>query len=826
VTIGIGDLNLRRAILFYLIYFLIFLYVDATFLQGLPFVVQLGITFSVPWLVVGWHHKRVSKRPKSNQTRRLKTEATAKPGVGQFEHGNRRGQDIVANEARNFDPQQHRNTLETAKSAPESQSIPSKLDRTFGKNLNGGWIPKGHSGTVAGRKIGDMVYVGSPPRVSLQGYSQKLKAYIDPSLSVAQNGSDKQGTGMPYWPSYSEIPSVCRATYLDWLASGRSDATVNPGYMFLYFYGLERRFLVDDSPDQEKQDILDEVIRLMSLFKENHSAQRYLGAFADLARIILGHSDTRKPILKNWGWEMPLSLKFAIGQMAANDQPLTADWTLSWLICHPERRLRTPAQRCEREFFKLYSLKFAKRFPDGLKLPKPKRHLVLSYRAASGEFEENLPLFTNDQPIPDISSLRKPIEIAQAIADEAMAELEKFSRFLGRKPEGRGSLEGHALLPLELRDHIPSAELNKLKDWVASLASNGGSIRCEDLIARLEGTKTEKASKKQMADAADTLGRIGFGIAPDARFSIRSAKPNEALYVFELANTEEHLEGASESYKSAMLEVALAALVIHADSRVDQTEIVFLRKKVSEFRGLIANEQRQLMANLEWYLAVPPNLGNMRGLLENAPAQQHQSLRQAIVAAARADGVLQSEEVESIGKIYKILGIDPRQAYSDIHAGQVADGPITVKPYEPGAPGEIVPNRQHDSAISLRSERIEEIRTDTARVSEILGNIFSEPDGALTPTPVQDDVEQILEGLDRKYVPVLQRIIEKNHWPQSEFQELMVGYGLMVAGALETLNEWSYQRFDEALLDEYDGYGVSPNIASTLRAELVERVLQ
>jgi TerB N-terminal domain len=203
-----------------------FLYVDTTFLQGLPFVVQLGIIFSVPWLFVGWHHKRVRKQPKSDQTRMFKTEATPKPGVGQFENGNKRGQDIVANGTRNFDPQQHRKTLETAKSASEFQSIPSKSDRTFGKNINGGWIPKGHSGTVAGRKIGDMVYVGSPPRVSLQGYSQKLKAHIDPTLSVAQIGSDKQGSGMPYWPSYSEISSVCRATYLDWLASGRTDASV------------------------------------------------------------------------------------------------------------------------------------------------------------------------------------------------------------------------------------------------------------------------------------------------------------------------------------------------------------------------------------------------------------------------------------------------------------------------------------------------------------------------------------------------------------------------------------------------------------------------
>lgn len=800
--------------------------VDVMLMPSVPIVVQLGIIYAAPWLLVALHLKRKKKRAKSVQALSPTLEQVSAAEISKTESDNKRISTVAAKTGRNDEPQQHRDYSATRKHVSEFLSAPSKPDTAPSKSNVTGWVSKGSTASVGGRIIGGMVYVGPPPRISLQGYTQKLKAYIDPSLSVARQGSDQQGSGMPYWPSYSEISSVCRATYLDWLASGKTDGSVNPGYMFLYFYGLERRFLVDESSDQEKQEILEEVLRLMSLFKENHSAQRYLGAFIDLAKIILNHPDSRKPILKNWAWEMPLSLKFALGQMSAYERPLSADWVLSWLLCHPERRLRTPAQRCEAEFFKLFSLKFKRQLPDGLKLPKPKRQLVLNYRAASGEFEENLPLFAGDQPIPDVTSLRKPIEVAQAIADESMDELEKFSRFLGRKPEGRNSLEGHALLPLELRQHVPSAELDELRSWAASLVGKGGSIRCEDLIDRLEGGKTEKATKKQMAEAADTLGRIGFGIAPDARFSIRAAKPSEAVLVFELANTEESLEGASESYKSAMLEVALAALVIHADDRVDQTEIAFLRRKVSEFRGLIANEQRQLAANLEWHLAVPPNFTNLRNLLERAAGTQHHSLRQAIISAARADGVLQSEEVESIAKIYRALGIDPRQAYSDMHAGQLNDGPIIVKPFEPGAPGETIPLPQINANISLRSDRIAEIRTDTAKVAEILGDIFLEPEQDNAPNPVRAEVPHSLEGLDRRYVSVVQNVIQKSHWLSSEFEDLVGAQGLMAAGTIETLNEWSHQYFDEALLDEYDGYDVSPNIASLLKAEFAERMLQ
>ncbi len=37
-----------------------------------------------------------------------------------------------------------------------------------------------------------------------------------------------------------------------------------------------------------------------------------------------------------------------------------------------------------------------------------------------------------------------------------------------------------------------------------------------------------------------------------------------------------------------------------------------------------------------------------------------------------------------------------------------------------------------------------------------------------------------------------------------------------MAGALETVNEWSFGVYDEALLEEYEGYNVSPDIADAL----------
>ena len=43
---------------------------------------------------------------------------------------------------------------------------------------------------------------------------------------------------MGYWPSYAGIGARARATYLEWLAKGRSDPDCSIGCVFLYFYGL------------------------------------------------------------------------------------------------------------------------------------------------------------------------------------------------------------------------------------------------------------------------------------------------------------------------------------------------------------------------------------------------------------------------------------------------------------------------------------------------------------------------------------------------------------------------------------------------------------
>ncbi|WP_299211245.1 TerB N-terminal domain-containing protein [uncultured Tateyamaria sp.] len=825
-----------RVIFFYALYFLICTVVLTVSLQSWSDGAQMLFAFGLPVVLVWWQEKRRSRKVRAKE---LGSESVKASGVQpepaarisayakrieKEREKTREANTIQSSSIASPEPpkQDYAEIVRAGESAAPALSTIAKRyenarstsQKKQSNSRKSGWIPATETATVAGRDIGGMVYVGTPPLLNHHGYRDKCRAYIDPSLSVARTGDDRAGEGMSYWPGYSDISTRSRATYLEWLASGRSDPSYDPGYMFLYFYGLERRFFVDQS-NAEAKEIIAEVRRLLSLYPENHSVRRYLGEFLDIATLAETEFEALEPTFERQGWELPFSLKYAIGARLDKGENLGADWVLSWLMCHPESHLRTPATRCRDEFLALFKIRFDDRFPNGLKVNKPRKHLKATYRSASSEFEGTLNPTADGKPVPDISGLRKPVEIAQEVADEVIDDLDKLSRYLGRNPEGKGSIEAHALLPIDLWSLFPSAEMEALKEWARGIMQSGGLVPLADVIEKLEGPRSTKIGKRQLTGAADALARLGFGLAPDPRFALRSPKPEEPVVLFDLCEQIEKLEDVSASYQTALMELALASFVAHADGRIAQAERKALEIQVASVEGLNEQERRRLWANMEWFLAVPPDMTLLRRKLKDVGVEDQTAMRVALVGAAHADGVIQSEEVASIEKVYKALGLDPSLAYSDLHAGEIADTPRTVRSAQPGRSGEAIPEPDKANGPVLDASRIAAIRSDTERVSSVLGQIFeAEEDAEESNGP---SVSTLFKGLDAKHGALLLDLVGQEHWTEDAFEQLCGQHGLMPSGALEAVNEWAFETHDEALLDEYDGYDVSPQIADAVK---------
>ena len=494
------------------------------------------------------------------------------------------------------------------------------------------WIPLGETATVAGRKIGGMIYLGSQPHTD--SWKREGNPFIDPGQPVARIGVDFSDDGMPYWPSFSDLNPRTRATYLDWLAGGRTDKRIGPGYVFLYFYGLERRFFVDTPANEERRLIVFEATRLLDAYGENHSVRRYLGTFLDAAHILLGPTGKAEPRLEKVGYELPLGLRAAIGLMAKAGQPLSADWLLSWFLAHPETSLRTPATRAFPEFKALFKMFFDERHPNGLKMRTPKRILRARYMAASGAFEVDLNRFLGE--VPDISGLSRQLNVAKALADEATDALGKYGRFLGRNPEGRNSIEAHALLPECLWPLFPCAEMEDLRRWAEGIIEGGGLSPIEHVVERLEGVRPEKIGKRQLTGAADALARLSIGMAPDPRFALRSPKLGEPVVLFRLPVGITALEEVSEKYRSILVAIAMGSFIAHADGTIAADERRALEARIGAAE-LPEPECARLLANLQWMLAIPPDLSLFRRRLKDAPESTRHELGQVALAMAGTD---------------------------------------------------------------------------------------------------------------------------------------------------------------------------------------------
>ena len=683
------------------------------------------------------------------------------------------------------------------------------------------WVPGSNSASIHGRNIGGMVYVGSPPK-----YVEAENELIDPKLPVARVGNDLQGEGMGYWPSYSRIPSVSRATYLDWLASGRSDPDYNVGYMFLYFYGLERRFMGDQGDLVEKRAIVAEVERLLDVYGEHRSVRRYLDTFLDIAKVAVAEVGEIRPVYGRAGFDIPFTNRLGIGRLLAEGENISAEWMLAWLYSHPDRALRTAAKRAFPEFKELFIIRFQEKFPDGLKVKKPRRVLSATYQAASSQFTTTVEIENNQ--LPDISGLSSPLDKVAEIAEDATQELDKFSRYLGRNPDGRGTIEAHALLPAPLRPLFPCQELEELKTWVSERIAEGGFVPVADLIQRLEGARPDRLTKRQLIGAADALASLSIGMAPDPRYSMRSPKFEEAVYLFPLSSASDDLETISETYQSTLLAITLGSFIAHADGTVSELERRHLEDRIDTATDLSESERARLRGNLSWMMAVAPDLSLLRRRLKNADDEVRTELSRMALAVAGVDGHIDPAEVKAVEKLYAALDLDTNRIHSDLHSIQSSTEPVTVqrptevvKDFAIPAPPEDKPVAAAGTGIDLDPARIAEIMSNTQKVSGVLSQVFAvddeeDPDEDESGDVGQETDDSRFDGLDGDHRNLLIELLSAETWSEEEFEKLAGRFGLMADGAMETINEWSFEKFDEELFESYDGITVNPEVAAQL----------
>jgi uncharacterized tellurite resistance protein B-like protein len=670
------------------------------------------------------------------------------------------------------------------------------------------WIPAGEPIMVAGITIsGGLIYVGTSLPVA---HNISDPCLVDPSKHVATRG-DYRERQMDYWPSYSSIEPAARRAYLNWLADGRQDPNADIGFVFLYFYGLERRILVDSATDAAaKSDwpvIKDELVRLLATYGAH--SRSFMGYAVSLIMWIAQADVGEKSYLNSMpdfqrDFELPFTVRLALGQAVMDKAPIPTQLAMAWAKQHPLTNLRTPAKRCKEEFDKLFALKYRLEFGEGMVVTKNRTKLKLTYRPASSGFQGKEQVAALGD-IPDVSVLTAPIKKLQELVEGVTKELETYSRFVGKNPEAGKSLEGLLLLPAYLWPDGAQRTLQLVKE---RMGDGMVMMSFQELLNSLEARSA--LTKDKTLALARALESLKIGIEPDVLGGAKLPKADEKVVLFAIP-AGEAASRSTPAYQAAVLTLQLASAVAVADGEFCAKELAYLHTQVESWTHLTPNHIRRLLAHLRLLHTTPALLPSLRAKLEPLDAAAKETIAVFMATVAQADGVVSPEEVKLLEKLYKALGVEPNRVFTDVHA--VASGAHLTTSAATNA---------EKTGFKLDAARIAALQKDTAAVTALLSSIFKEEESSvLHATEIETEPDarpESLLGLDEAHSALARLLLTRAEWTREELGDAAADLDLMADGALEILNEAAFDMHDIPFAEGENPVTVNPELLEKLVA--------
>jgi uncharacterized tellurite resistance protein B-like protein len=508
--------------------------------------------------------------------------------------------------------------------------------------------------------------------------------------------------------------------------------------------------------------------------------------------------------------------------MALNSRPLPVEWALAWAKQDPNIRLRTPVRRCQQEFEELFRTLYQRKHGEGFLIKPCKRTVSAVYQPASASFAR---AFSSDTEYPHVTSLVGPRRKIEEIVEACSNALDPISRWLGRNPDGRGTLLSAGLLPPELiATHAPRAFYEKRDELRRRVSETGATVLPASAVFRHWFTdEKDKLTKKETVEAAHLFGHAGFGFEPDVRFSGPRISSRDKVVVFPLNETDPH-SAPSADYSAAAILLHLASLVAAADGQVSRDEKEHLRDHLANSLQLNEVERTRLQAHLEWLLAQPPATPGGKKRLEKLPPAQRRSVGEFLIAVAWADGRIEPEEVKILSRIFRLLGLDPASVHQWLHSHQTsADlGPVPITEGGGEPPGYTLPPQtgagcaDDGARVRLDMAAIAAKLRESERAASTLASIFVEPEET-PPQGVSTEFETSpVEGLDSLHSALLRRLAERESWARTEYDDLADSLGLLPNGALDILNEAAFEICEEPLIEGSDPLEVNAEVAQEM----------
>lgn len=691
------------------------------------------------------------------------------------------------------------------------------------------WVPPAETVQLGDLTIpGGLFYYGEH---LLDEFGQPDPCLVNPSLAVARHGNcvDRD---MGYWPRYDEISPFARRSYLEWLAGGRSHPDADIGYVFLFFYGLERKVLLDldegSAVSRDRLAIAYELQRLLDVYgAKSASFSRYARSLLQWVTLRAGDGETSadERFIPRLAREVPFAVLMAVGRRAVEGQKLSANLALTWALSDPRCNAGIAAHRCPEQFAQVFcGLYWGDHGEEGLELPASGPPLFITHMPASSGFSKTTPMTLRLQHVADAQSFDGMRMLLSEYVSRTERMLAPYAAYhSGATGESRSTRErlSALLLPVE---HQPPA-IRQAFDALMLRLQTGPAVTT---LFQLFETLTLDADPDfyEAAAVSRLLERLGVGMEPDPQ---GGALPDaaEPLVLFRQAGVSEAMYHSRTPSSQVLSQLQILTGVALAGGVSRPAALTAVKSAVLSWEDVSLLVRERLVARLT-FLEHKPVAGvsrldaTQKRFLKGLSPELRSRWVLDLVRIVNAQGASSPVQLQALERIYTAMGLAPEQVVHDVFAGSAGGVPPSARaaghlPSSGGAvPGSFV----------LDVARVKALQADSEKVSAMLSDIFVDDVGAdVHPEPLpnpavteclagepRSSLAPLLSSLDSSHVRLLQRLLARPAWARSELLTVCAEFDLMPDGAIEQLNEACYDAFNLPFSEGEDPLELNPDL--------------
>lgn len=564
---------------------------------------------------------------------------------------------------------------------------------------------------------------------------------------------------------------------------------------------------------------------------------------------------------------LPLLLQMKVALQAGAGIPLDCDHALAAMLSIPPAQGGMPTSpgmsRTRDEFIELVRRRFAQRFPDDF-LPPPRQdsRLTLGYQAAARHLEVAVSVQGVAQ-LPDPMSLNWA-EMAN-LCTTAAKDLKPYAKLVGKDRDRAATMAAAMVLPSELADRGPAAAF---RAWLDQLPQPVAYVPLPTLAQRCFGDVRSDLSLKQVREVSAMLARVGYGMEPDPTHGGDKPDQDVLLFrageaVLSPAFAQAAL--AMASLAATVSDPARMVADLVSRLRLSGPEAIRLtvRCRLSRDRPIAASKLKTLVATFP-----AQDRAKMAAMAASAAAASgeitheitmvlerlfdacgvdrrklysvlHQSTAEHAVPAT---GPVPVQQDTSKVRTFRIPpqpdrapapsassapAIIPSERLPDSREANIRQ-PVSPARVLAPVPDEVpvdgvAAEARKDSegnagaaGLTIDMAKVQAVLNETRAVTEVLAPIYAEeagsrpvaagpPEGA-RQTALEDGSGRVsrFDGLNADHARLLQDLSAQDSWSRAEFEAKARALGLLPDGAIETINDWAFDAFDDALIEDGD----------------------